>query len=63
MRRNMVAGILNTNTQNNAAGIPSMSNVSNYSQMGGPVTAQPTHFDQNKRKKLREMIFGVKQQP
>ena len=39
-------------------------NVSNYSMMGaGGVQGTPSHFDNNKRKKLREMIFGVKQQP
>ena len=60
MRRNMVAGILNQNVPN--PNVPSMSgNVSNYSMMGpGGVQATPSHFDNNKRKKLREMIFGVK---
>jgi len=37
-------------------------NQSNYSMMGGGPNMQgtPSHFDNNKRKKLREMIFGVK---
>ena len=58
----MVAGILNQNAANQPGNVPSMSgNVSNYSMMGpGGVQATPSHFDNNKRKKLREMIFGVK---
>ena len=60
----MVAGILNQNVPNQVPNnVPSMSgNVSNYSMMGAGANMQgtPSHFDGNKRKKLREMIFGVK---